>query len=173
MYLFMVVLRHHWNSSMVWLNERLRCTTSISTTFTQVSFSFFFYIVIEINYWIKCVCATLVGDAPYAKEEFSKSFFANCLFVGGNMRKAVNDGRAGYFILYNTIVFERSFIINNCNLTIIFISLYSCFFVANSKSTNEQKAIWENHQGHWNFLINFWSRYSCFNRIEFLSMLHW
>lgn len=36
------------------------------------------------------------GPAPYAEERFAESFRANCLFIGGNMRKAVQEGRADY-----------------------------------------------------------------------------
>jgi len=36
------------------------------------------------------------GDAPYAAPELSESFHVNALFVGGNVREAVREGRASY-----------------------------------------------------------------------------
>jgi 4-hydroxybutyrate CoA-transferase len=36
------------------------------------------------------------GDAPYAAPELSKSFRVNALFVGPNVRRAVEEGRADY-----------------------------------------------------------------------------
>jgi acyl-CoA hydrolase len=36
------------------------------------------------------------GPAPYAEPEFKDSFFVNSLFVGANVRKAVNEGRGDY-----------------------------------------------------------------------------
>lgn len=36
------------------------------------------------------------GEAPYAAAEFAENFRVNCLFIGGNMRKAVQEGRADY-----------------------------------------------------------------------------
>lgn len=36
------------------------------------------------------------GPAPYADPKYKDSFFANNLFVGANVRQAVNDGRADY-----------------------------------------------------------------------------
>ena len=36
------------------------------------------------------------GDAPYAKPELSRSFRTNCLFIGQNLRAAVNSGHADY-----------------------------------------------------------------------------
>lgn len=36
------------------------------------------------------------GPAPYAKPEYRDSFFVNNLFIGGNVRKAVDEGRADY-----------------------------------------------------------------------------
>lgn len=36
------------------------------------------------------------GDAPYARPEYRESFFVNNLFIGGNVRQAVRDGRADY-----------------------------------------------------------------------------
>ncbi len=36
------------------------------------------------------------GPAPYAEPEMAGSFRTNCLFVGSNMRKAVQEGRADY-----------------------------------------------------------------------------
>lgn len=36
------------------------------------------------------------GEAPYAKPEYSKSFRVNALFIGPNVRDAVNEGRAQY-----------------------------------------------------------------------------
>lgn len=36
------------------------------------------------------------GPAPYAEPQYAKSFRVNCLFIGANMRKAVQEGRADY-----------------------------------------------------------------------------
>lgn len=36
------------------------------------------------------------GPAPYAAPEYKDSFFVNALFVGANVRKAVNEGRGDY-----------------------------------------------------------------------------
>lgn len=36
------------------------------------------------------------GPAPYAAPEYAANFRVNCLFIGGNMRKAVQEGRADY-----------------------------------------------------------------------------
>lgn len=36
------------------------------------------------------------GNPQYASPEFSESFFVNNLFIGGNMRSAVDEGRADY-----------------------------------------------------------------------------
>ena len=36
------------------------------------------------------------GPAPYAQPEYKDSFFVNALFVGANVRKAVNEGRGDY-----------------------------------------------------------------------------
>lgn len=36
------------------------------------------------------------GDAPYSEPRYSESFSVNCLFIGANMRGAVQEGRAQY-----------------------------------------------------------------------------
>jgi acyl-CoA hydrolase len=36
------------------------------------------------------------GDAQYAEAQYQDSFKVNCMFVGGNMRKAVAEGRASF-----------------------------------------------------------------------------
>ena len=36
------------------------------------------------------------GPAPYAEPQYAESFRVTCLFIGGNMRKAVQEGRADY-----------------------------------------------------------------------------
>lgn len=36
------------------------------------------------------------GPAPYAEPEYAENFRANCLFIGGNMRKAIREGRADF-----------------------------------------------------------------------------
>lgn len=36
------------------------------------------------------------GPAPYADPQYAESFRVTCLFIGGNMRKAVQEGRADY-----------------------------------------------------------------------------
>ena len=36
------------------------------------------------------------GEAPYADAKYAENFRVNCLFIGGNMRRAVQEGRADY-----------------------------------------------------------------------------
>jgi acyl-CoA hydrolase len=36
------------------------------------------------------------GPAPYAEPEYAENFRVNCLFIGGNMRKAIREGRADF-----------------------------------------------------------------------------
>lgn len=40
------------------------------------------------------------GEAPYARQEFSKSFKVHVLFTGPNMREAIRDGRADYIPVF-------------------------------------------------------------------------
>jgi acyl-CoA hydrolase len=40
------------------------------------------------------------GPAPYAEAEYKNSFFVNALFVGANVRKAVNEGRGDYIPVF-------------------------------------------------------------------------
>lgn len=40
------------------------------------------------------------GEAPYAATEFSKSFHTNALFIGANMRQAVERGEADYIPVF-------------------------------------------------------------------------
>ncbi|NGP77510.1 acetyl-CoA hydrolase/transferase family protein [Balneolaceae bacterium YR4-1] len=40
------------------------------------------------------------GDAPYVKPEYSDTFHTNALFVGSNVRKAVNKGSADYLPIF-------------------------------------------------------------------------
>lgn len=40
------------------------------------------------------------GEAPYAKPEYRDSFYVNALFVGANVRKAVNEGRGDYIPVF-------------------------------------------------------------------------
>ncbi|WP_138430963.1 acetyl-CoA hydrolase/transferase family protein [Fodinibius saliphilus] len=40
------------------------------------------------------------GEAPYAKPEYSDTFHTNALFVGSNVRKAVNEGSADYLPIF-------------------------------------------------------------------------
>lgn len=40
------------------------------------------------------------GEAPYAKPEYSDTFHTNALFVGANVRKAVNEGSADYLPIF-------------------------------------------------------------------------
>ncbi|MTI89732.1 MAG: acetyl-CoA hydrolase/transferase family protein [Balneolaceae bacterium] len=40
------------------------------------------------------------GPAPYANPEYSDSFFVNALFVGANVRKAINNGRGDYIPVF-------------------------------------------------------------------------
>ncbi len=40
------------------------------------------------------------GPAPYTKPEFAESFHVNALFVGSNVRQAVNEGRGDYIPVF-------------------------------------------------------------------------
>ena len=40
------------------------------------------------------------GEAPYADPKFKDSFYINALFVGANVRKAVNEGRGDYLPIF-------------------------------------------------------------------------
>jgi acyl-CoA hydrolase len=40
------------------------------------------------------------GEAPYADPKYSDNFFMNALFVGSNVRKAVNEGRGDYIPVF-------------------------------------------------------------------------
>jgi acyl-CoA hydrolase len=40
------------------------------------------------------------GATPYAKREYSESFRPNVLFIGANMRQAINEGRADYLPVF-------------------------------------------------------------------------
>lgn len=40
------------------------------------------------------------GEAPYVKPEYSDTFSTNALFVGSNVRKAVNEGSADYLPIF-------------------------------------------------------------------------
>lgn len=40
------------------------------------------------------------GDAPYARPEYSDTFHTNALFVGANVRRAVNEGSADYLPIF-------------------------------------------------------------------------
>jgi len=40
------------------------------------------------------------GPAPYADEAYKDSFFVNALFVGANVRKAINEGRGDYIPVF-------------------------------------------------------------------------
>jgi acyl-CoA hydrolase len=49
---------------------------------------------------IKIVHLHTEGEAPYAKPEYSDTFHTNALFVGANVRKAVNEGSADYLPIF-------------------------------------------------------------------------
>jgi len=40
------------------------------------------------------------GEAPYANPEFADVFHVNCFFIGANLRKAVQEGRAQYIPVF-------------------------------------------------------------------------
>lgn len=40
------------------------------------------------------------GDAPYTRPEYQDSFFTNSLFVAGNTRRAIQEGRGGYIPVF-------------------------------------------------------------------------
>lgn len=51
------------------------------------------------------------GEAEYATKEFEGIFRANCLFIGGNLRTAVNEGRADFmpvFLSEIPLLFRRN-----------------------------------------------------------------
>ena len=49
---------------------------------------------------VEIVSAHTEGPVPYAAEEYSDSFTINCFFVGHNIRKAVQAGRANYIPIF-------------------------------------------------------------------------
>lgn len=40
------------------------------------------------------------GEAPYSKPEYKDNFHVNAFFIGGNVRKAVNEGRGDYIPVF-------------------------------------------------------------------------
>jgi 4-hydroxybutyrate CoA-transferase len=40
------------------------------------------------------------GEAPYVNEEYRENFFHNAVFVGSNVRKAINEGRGDYIPIF-------------------------------------------------------------------------
>ncbi len=55
-----------------------------------------------------------VGDLPYLKPEMEKHFKHTAFFIGGNSRKAVNEGRAEFvpiFLSEVTLLFKRGLIV--------------------------------------------------------------
>ena len=56
----------------------------------------------------------IVGDLPYLKEGMEKHFQHQAFFIGGNARKAVNEGRANFipiFLSEVTLLFKRGIIV--------------------------------------------------------------
>ena len=49
---------------------------------------------------VEIISAHTEGPVPYAAEELSDSFTINCFFVGHNIRKAVQNGRANYIPIF-------------------------------------------------------------------------
>lgn len=49
---------------------------------------------------VKIIHLHTEGDAPYAKPEYSDTFHTDALFVGANVRKAVNEGSADYLPIF-------------------------------------------------------------------------
>mgnify|MGYP001095596651 FL=1 len=45
---------------------------------------------------VSIIHALTFGNAPYCRPEYSKSFHVHALFIGANVRDAVNEGRADY-----------------------------------------------------------------------------
>jgi len=45
---------------------------------------------------VNIIHALTFGDAPYCRPEYSKSFHVHALFIGANVRDAVNEGRGDY-----------------------------------------------------------------------------
>lgn len=45
---------------------------------------------------VRIVQVMTLGDAPYARPEYTDSFRVHSLFIGKNVRQAVNEGRASY-----------------------------------------------------------------------------
>lgn len=59
---------------------------------------------------VKVVHLLTLSKAAYAQREYEKSFRVNALFIGGNVRSAVNEGRADYtpaFLSEIPSLFER------------------------------------------------------------------
>ncbi|MGD8779789.1 MAG: acetyl-CoA hydrolase/transferase C-terminal domain-containing protein [Ignavibacteria bacterium] len=55
----------------------------------------------------------VVGDLPYTKPGMEKHFKHKAFFIGGNVRKAINEGRAEFipiFLSEVTLLFKRGFI---------------------------------------------------------------
>jgi len=53
------------------------------------------------------------GDAPYAQPQYKENFHVNSLFIGANVRKAVNEGRGSYipvFLSEMPLLFRRNII---------------------------------------------------------------
>jgi len=45
---------------------------------------------------VRIIHGLTFGDAPYCRPEYSKSFHVHALFIGANVRDAVNEGRGDY-----------------------------------------------------------------------------
>ena len=49
---------------------------------------------------VEIVHMMTMGSAPYVAPEMAGHFRHNALFIGGNVREAINDGRADYTPIY-------------------------------------------------------------------------
>jgi 4-hydroxybutyrate CoA-transferase len=49
---------------------------------------------------VETIAILHMGDAPYARPEFQASFRHNALFIGHNVRQAVNEGRADFMPIF-------------------------------------------------------------------------
>ncbi len=53
------------------------------------------------------------GDAPYAQSQYKENFHVNSLFIGANVRQAINEGRGSYipvFLSEMPLLFRRNII---------------------------------------------------------------
>jgi len=62
------------------------------------------------------------GEAPYADPQYAENFRVNCLFIGGNMRRAVQEGRADYTPVFLSEI-PRLFLSNQLDIDVALIQV--------------------------------------------------